>query len=127
MYPEELRYSKEHEWVRALPDGTAFVGITFFAQEQLGDIVYLDLPPEGTQLVQSEKLGEVESVKAVSDLFAPVSGEVLEVNQAAVQKPELANQQPHSEGWLIKVRLADPRELETLMNSSQYQDTVNKS
>ncbi|MBI4336249.1 MAG: glycine cleavage system protein GcvH [Chloroflexi bacterium] len=120
-YPDELRYTKEHEWVRAQGDGTALVGITFFAQDQLGDVVYLNLPAPGSSLAQTGKLGEVESVKAVSDIFAPVSGQVMEVNQEVVAHPELVNQDPYGKGWLLRVRLSDPKELAKLMAAKQYQ------
>jgi glycine cleavage system H protein len=117
--PNDRRYSKEHEWV--LPgDGVARVGITDYAQEQLGDIVYLDLPEPGATVTQFEKMGEIESVKAVSDLFSPVSGEVTAINQAVVEKPELVNSDPHGEGWLIEVRLSDSGEIDQLMPAEDY-------
>ncbi|MDP3768816.1 MAG: glycine cleavage system protein GcvH [Dehalococcoidia bacterium] len=118
--PADLRYTKEHEWVR--DDGG--VGITDYAQDQLGDIVYLDLPAAGTSLSQLEKMGEIESVKAVSDLFSPVSGEVLEVNQEAVDNPELVNSEPYGRGWLIKVRLGEPSELNSLLSPKAYEELV---
>ncbi len=121
--PDELRYSKEHEWVRA-DEGTAEVGITDYAQDQLGDIVYLDLPPAGAKVTENEKMGEIESVKAVSDLFSPVSGEVVEVNQEAIDEPELVNQEPYRRGWLFKVRLSDAGELEKLLSAGAYQELV---
>ncbi len=126
MYPEKLRYSREHEWVKELGSGMALVGITFFAQEQLGDIVYLDLPPVKTHVNQFEKMGEVESVKAVSELYAPASGEVMEVNEQIIQKPELVNQDPYNSGWLIKVKLSDLKELANLMDATQYQAMLPK-
>ena len=118
--PSDLRYSKEHEWVR-VEEGVGTVGITDYAQDQLGDIVYLDLPKVGTQVGQLAKLGEIESVKAVSDLFSPVSGEVTEVNQEAVDAPELVNRDPYGAGWLIRLRLSDPAELEGLLSVEEYE------
>jgi glycine cleavage system H protein len=117
--PSDRRYTKEHEWVRVQNDlGT--VGITDYAQDQLGDIVYVDLPSVGTQVKALNKLGEIESVKAVSDLYSPVSGEVVEVNQGVNDRPELVNQSPYQEGWLVRVRLADPAELDNLLTAAQY-------
>jgi glycine cleavage system H protein len=124
--PSDLRYTQEHEWIR-LGDGIGSVGITDYAQDQLGDIVYLDLPSVGTPVRYMEKFGEIESVKAVSDLCSPVSGEVVEVNEALADKPELVNQSPYDEGWLLKVRLADPAELEGLMTPEQYDGYVMQS
>jgi glycine cleavage system H protein len=121
--PTDRRYTKEHEWVRVEADlGT--VGITDYAQDQLGDLVYLDLPSLGTQVKQLDKLGEIESVKAVSDLYSPVSGEVTEVNQEVVDRPELVNQSPYEEGWLVRVRLADPAELDSLLTAEQYDELI---
>ncbi len=117
--PNDRRYSKEHEWLKVDGD-TATIGITDYAQEQLGDVVYVDLPAVGTTITQFEKMGEVESVKAVSDLFTPASGEVLEQNQAVVEKPELVNSDPHGEGWLIRIRLSDPSEAGKLLSSDDY-------
>ena len=122
-FPADLRYSNEHEWVRAEGD-TGAVGITDYAQDQLGDIVYLDLPAVGTAVTQMEKLGEIESVKAVSDLYSPVSGEVVEVNQEAVDSPELVNQQPYGRGWLIKMRMSDASELDKLLSAEAYEELV---
>ena len=121
--PTDLQYSKEHEWVR-VEDGVGTLGITDYAQDQLGDIVYLDLPAVAASLAQFEKLGEIESVKAVSDLFSPVNGEVVEVNQEAVDTPELVNSEPYGRGWLIKVRLSDAGELDELLSANAYHDLV---
>jgi glycine cleavage system H protein len=119
--PDDLRYTKEHEWVRL--DGDAgVIGITDYAQDQLGDVVFLDLPAAGANIVQYEKMGEIESVKAVSDLYAAVSGEVLEVNQEAVDSPELVNGEPYGRGWLLKVRLRDTGELDELLDAAAYKD-----
>jgi glycine cleavage system H protein len=117
--PDERKYSKEHEWV--LVDGdAATIGITDFAQDQLGDVVYVDLPEPGATITQFEKMGEIESVKAVSDLFTPASGAVIEVNQQVVEKPEVVNNDPHGAGWLIKIKLANAGELDKLLTAAQY-------
>ena len=118
--PTDRKYSKEHEWVLVQGDGIALVGISFFAQDSLGDVVYVDLPKVGAQVEQSKQMGEVESVKAVSDLFSPVTGEVVEVNQAVVDAPQLLNSDPYATGWLVKVRMADAAQLDTLLDASQY-------
>jgi len=123
--PPELRYTKEHEWVRA-EDGIGTVGITDYAQDQLGDVVYVDLPPPGKQLTQLAVFGEIESVKAVSELYSPVSGEVVESNQALADKPELINESPYGEGWLIRVRLADEGEVDRLLTADQYRDYIER-
>jgi len=122
-FPAELRYSKEHEWVRVEGD-IATVGITDHAQEQLGDLVYLELPKVGTAVRQFEKLGEIESVKAVSDLFSPVSGEVTERNEEAVKSPELVNQDPYGRGWLVRLSLSDASEVDKLLTAEQYEELV---
>jgi glycine cleavage system H protein len=121
--PADRRYTKEHEWVR-VQDGLGTVGITDYAQDQLGDIVYVDLPSVGAQVKQLEKLGEIESVKAVSDLYSPVSGEVVEVNQGVNDRTELVNQSPYEDGWLVRVRLADPAELDNLLTAAQYDELI---
>ncbi len=118
-YPDDLRYSKEHEWVRA-EDGRATIGITSFAADELGDIVFIELPEVGATLTQFGTFGVVESVKAVSDLFAPVSGEVVEVNEALRDAPELLNTDPFGEGWIARVTLADAAELDNLMDAAAY-------
>lgn len=120
MNPSDRKYTKEHEWIRPDGDSGNLIGITHYAQDHLGDVVYLDLPSAGTNLVQFDKLGEVESVKAVSDLFSPISGEVLEVNQDAVDHPELVNEDPYGKGWLLRVRASDPSEFDTLLTVEQY-------
>jgi len=121
--PPELRYSKEHEWVR-VEGGVATTGITDHAQEQLGDLVYLDLPKVGTAVHQVEKLGEIESVKAVSDIFSPVGGEVTERNEEAVKSPELVNQDPYGRGWLVRLSLSDASEVDKLLTAEQYEALV---
>ena len=123
QYPDDLRYTKEHEWVR-LEGDAGVIGITDYAQDQLGDIVYLDLPSAGASVAQYEKMGEIESVKAVSDLFSPVTGEVVEANKDAADAPELVNNEPYGRGWLIKVRLANPSEFDGLLSSEAYQKLV---
>jgi glycine cleavage system H protein len=124
MNPEEYRYSQEHEWICTEAGGTAIVGITDYAQSQLGDIVFLDLPEVGAQLTQFAKMGEIETVKAVSDLFSPASGKVLERNQAVLDNPALVNEAPYEAGWLLRIELSQPAELEALMNNGQYQEFV---
>ena len=120
MYPSDLKYTKDHEWIRA-DGGHATVGITDYAQKSLGDVVYLELPDVGRALKKGEVFGTIESVKAVSELYAPVSGEVTEVHAALVQHPEAVNKDPHG-SWMIKVKVADPGELGELLESAQYTD-----
>lgn len=118
--PQDLKYTKEHEWVRMDGDvGT--VGITDYAQDQLGDIVLVDLPAAGAAVSYMEKFGEIESVKAVSELFSPVTGEVVEVNAALTDNPELVNDEPYDGGWMIRVRLADPAEAANLLSAAHYE------
>ena len=120
MYPENYRYTKEHEWV--LSEGeTGTIGITDHAQSELGDIVFVDLPKVGATIEQGKTFGSVESVKAVSDLYAPVSGEVVEVNPGLNDKPEKLNSDPHGAAWLIKVKITQPAELEGLLSAAGYQ------
>lgn len=125
--PGDRRYSKEHEWVVAHDDGTATVGVSDFAQQQLGDVVFVELPQVGAAVSQFGQMGEIESVKAVSDLFSPVSGEVVEVNRGAVDRPELVNSDPYDGGWLIKVRLSDAGELDNLMSAEAYDSLTSTS
>jgi glycine cleavage system H protein len=120
MYPDNLRYTKEHEWVR-VEDGIATIGITDHAQQELGDIVYVDLPKAGTQVERGKSLGSVESVKAVSDIYAPLTGEVTEINPVLADSPEKLNVDPHGEAWLLKVRLSAPAEAGKLMSAAEYQ------
>ena len=119
-YPAELRYTKEHEWAR-VEGNRARVGITEFAQEQLGDVVFVELPKVGARVTQMKTFGVVESVKAVSDLFAPLSGEVVEVNGALRESPELVNQDPYGKGWMIVLALTNPKEVEDLLDASAYE------
>jgi len=118
-YPDDLRYSKEHEWVRA-EDSHATIGITSFASDELGDIVFVELPEVGSSLAQFGTFGVVESVKAVSDLYAPISGTVAEVNEALRDAPELLNSDPFGQGWIARVELSDPSELDALMDAAGY-------
>jgi glycine cleavage system H protein len=122
-YPEHFRYSKEHEWV-AVEGGIGTIGITDHAQAELGDIVYVDLPKVGSTTKQGDTLGSVESVKAVSDIYSPVSGEVVEINEALGQTPEKLNQEPHGGAWLVKVKLATPDEINSLMTAADYQTYI---
>jgi len=119
MVPTDVRYTKDHEWVRVDGDA-ATVGITDYAAKQLGDIVFVELPDSGRTLEQFATFGVVESVKAVSDLFAPVSGEVLESNDALAASPELVNGDPHGDGWMIRLRLAKPEEIDGLLDAAAY-------
>jgi len=122
-YPEELRYHREHDWAR-LDGDTATVGITWYAQDALGELVHFEPPEQGASVAADESYGEVESVKAVSDLISPLSGEVLEVNQQVVDAPETVNEDPYGQGWLIRVRLSDPSELEQLLSAADYKHVV---
>ena len=123
MYPENFRYTKEHEWVHVEGD-IATIGITDHAQHELGDIVYVDLPKIGAHLEQGKSLGSVESVKAVSDVYAPVGGEVTEINGTLADAPEKLNEDPHGAAWLIKLKLSDAAQLQNLMTSAEYQSYV---
>ena len=120
MNPSDLKYTKEHEWVRVEPGGVCTVGITAFAVESLGDIVYLELPGVGEKLIQEGQFGEVESVKAVSELYSPISGKVAEVNQGVVDTPEVVNESPYGDGWLLKVEMDDASEMDNLMTADEY-------
>ena len=124
MNPDGLRYSKEHEWARADGDGMATIGVTHFAQDSLGDVVFVELPAAGDEVVQFEKMGEIESVKAVSDLYSPVSGTVVERNESLADNPELVNDSPYEGGWMLRVRLSDAAELDALMSAAQYSALV---
>ena len=119
MNPEDLKYSEEHEWLRMEGD-TAVIGITHFAQDSLGDVVFVELPEVGSDVGQFEKMGEIESVKAVSDLYCPVGGKVVEVNESLNDSPELVNDSPYEEGWMIKVEVSDSSEIDRLMSASEY-------
>ncbi len=123
MIPEDRKYTREHEWVK-VEDGVAVVGITDYAQRELGDVVFVNLPAVGTRVKQFERFGEIESVKAVSDLYAPVSGEVIEVNPRLGSEPELVNRSPYEEGWMLRVRLEDPAELDNLLTAEEYRQHI---
>lgn len=124
--PDGLRYSKEHEWVQ-LDGETATIGITHFAQDQLGDVVFVELPAQGAAIRQFASLGVVESVKAASDIYAPVSGHVVERNVKVIESPELVNRSPYEEGWLIKVKLADQKELAKLLSAADYRAHIGET
>ena len=126
MYPEELRYSKEHEWAK-VEGSRAWVGITHFAQQELGDVVYVELPAVGSAVSQGARVAVVESVKAVSDVYAPVSGTVVEVNQRLATEPELLNRDPYGDGWICVIEVKDPSELEGLLTAEQYRRLVGAS
>ena len=124
-FPEELRYTKNHEWIR-LEDDIGVVGITDYAQGELGDIVFVELPTKGKQLKQGESFGTIEAVKAVSDLYAPVSGDVMEAHTELDRMPELVNKEPYGGGWLVKVRVSNKAELTNLLDARAYRDLVGK-
>ena len=124
-FPENLKYSSDHEWVR-VEGNEAFIGITDFAQEELGDIVFIDVSTEGETLEQGEVFGSVEAVKTVSDLLMPVSGEVLEINPELDDAPEMVNQDPYEKGWIIKVTIEKPEELDGLMSAADYKSFIGK-
>lgn len=119
-YPDNYRYTKEHEWV-SMEGATGTIGITFHAQQELGDIVYVDLPKPGTQVETGKSFGSVESVKAVSDIYSPVTGEVEEINTALADAPEKLNEDPHGAAWLVKIKLANPAEVDGLLSAADYQ------
>jgi glycine cleavage system H protein len=122
-YPDELRYHSEHDWARVDGD-EAVLGITWFAQDALGELVHFEAPTQGANVAKDSSYGEVESVKAVSDVIAPLSGEVLEVNQSAVDAPETINEDPYGDGWLIRIRLADPAEVDSLLDVAAYKQVL---
>jgi glycine cleavage system H protein len=124
-FPEELKYTKDHEWVRVEGD-TAIVGITDYAQNELGEIVYVDVTCVGETIAKEEVFGSIEAVKTVSDLFLPLSGEVLEANDELNDTPELVNQDPYGKGWIIKVKISDLSELESLLNTAEYRTIIGK-
>ena len=121
MSPDDRKYTKEHEWIKLEDGNQALAGITEYAQDQLGDIVYFDLPKPGATVKHQEKMGEVESVKAVSDLFSPVSGEVIEINERLLDHPELTNEDPFGEGWLVRLAMTDTAEMDGLMSADEYE------
>ena len=125
-YPDDLKYHKEHDWAR-IEDGEAILGITWFAQDALGELVHYEPPNEGDTITRDSAYGEVESVKAVSDVVAPLSGEVLEVNQKVIDEPETVNADPYGEGWLVRIRLTDPAEVDGLLDVESYKQVVAES
>jgi glycine cleavage system H protein len=124
-YPEELRYHPEHDWARVEGD-VATLGITWYAQNALGDIVHYEPPAEGSSLAKDESYGEVESVKAVSDVISPLTGEVVEVNAKVVEEPETINEDPYGEGWLVRVRLTDTTEVDELLDAAAYRNLLDQ-
>lgn len=125
-YPDDVRYTQDHEWARD-EGGLVTVGITGYATEQLGDVVFVELPEAGRKVEAGKAFGVVEAVKTVSDLFAPVSGEVVEVNAAITDNPALVNQSPYGEGWLVKIRASDPKQLAALLSSVDYEKLIEES
>ena len=123
--PTDLKYTKEHEWVRIEGDAGT-VGITDYAQDQLGDIVFVEIPAVGMKIAYLEKFGEIESVKAVSELYSPVSGDVIEVNTGLVDNPQWVNESPYGDGWMLRVRLSEPAELEKLLSGADYEDYLSQ-
>jgi glycine cleavage system H protein len=123
-YPQDLRYTKQHEWARDEGDGRIRVGITDYAQDALGDVVYVDVPETGTEVAGGRPFGEVESTKSVSDVYAPVSGTVIERNAALEDRPELVNEQPYGDGWLVVIDGADPGAVETLLDPAAYRALI---
>ena len=124
MNPKENKYTQEHEWICSQSNNTGKIGLTDYAQTQLGDLVYLDFPEPGTEVTQFKKMGEIESVKAVADFFAPVSGKILKVNRNVIVDPALVNQDPYGEGWLVELEVSNPSELDALMDSDKYDKFV---
>ncbi|NBC64946.1 MAG: glycine cleavage system protein GcvH [Bacteroidetes bacterium] len=123
-FPEDLKYTKEHEWVRDNGDGTATVGITDFAQGELGDIVFVELEPEGSEFDQDEVFGTVEAVKTVSELFCPIAGEITEINEVLEDEPELVNTDPYGKGWMVKIKMDDASDLDSLLSVENYKEIV---
>src|SRR5690349_12990461 len=123
-FPSELKYTKDHEWVKLVDDKTALVGITDYAQRELGDIVFVDVPTVGKTLNAEDTFGTVEAVKTVSDLFLPVNGQVVEVNPALSNNPELVNTDPYGEGWMVKIELANAEDVNTLLSAEAYEELV---
>jgi glycine cleavage system H protein len=124
-FPENLKYTNDHEWIR-VEDGTGWVGVTDYAQGELGDVVYVELPSPGAKVQQGKSFGTIEAVKAVSDLFAPVSGEVLEANTEVQSNPDVVNKDPYGRGWMVKLRIANPAELANLLDVEAYKKLVAK-
>lgn len=123
-HPQDLKYTKEHEWIRNNGDDTATIGVTDFAQSELGDIVFVELEPEGTQFKKDETFGTVEAVKTVSELFAPVDGKIIAINEKLEAEPELVNDDPYGDGWMVKISLSDAAQLDELMSADEYDDII---
>ncbi|MCS7233932.1 MAG: glycine cleavage system protein GcvH [Synergistetes bacterium] len=123
MIPKELKYTKEHEWIR-IENGVGTVGITHYAQEQLGDIVFVELPSTGRDVGKMETVAVVESVKAASDIYTPVSGKIIEVNEELNSSPNLINEDPYGKGWIFKIKLSDPREIKELLSAEEYEKLI---
>lgn len=123
-HPEDLKYTKEHEWIRDNGDDTATIGVTDFAQSELGDIVFVELEPEGTEFDKDEVFGTVEAVKTVSELFAPIAGEIIEINEALEAEPELVNDDPYGKGWMVKMAIRDASQLDELMDADEYDEII---
>ena len=123
-FPEELKYSKTHEWVRQEGENEVVIGITDYAQQELGDIVYLELPEEGDVVEKDSAFGVIESTKATEDLYSPASGTVVEVNTPLIDSPEVINEDPYGDGWMIRVELSEPKELEDLMSAEEYREYI---
>jgi len=124
--PSNLKYTKDHEWIKDEGNGIATVGVTDFAQTQLGDIVFIEIETQGETLAQEEVFGTIEAVKTVSDMFMPVSGEVVEVNPKVTEQPDIVNKDPYGEGWMIKIKMTNPAELNELLNAEQYKGIINE-
>ena len=124
-FPTDVKYTKDHEWIRVEGD-VAYVGITDYAQSELGEIVYVDITTEGETVAKEEAFGTIEAVKTVSDLFMPVNGEVLEVNPELEDAPQLVNEDAYGKGWIIKISISDPAELDELLDAAEYEKTINK-
>lgn len=122
--PDSLKYTREHEWIKDNGDGTITVGITDFAQSELGDIVFVELEPEGSEFEKDEVLGTVEAVKTVSELFSPVSGEIVAVNEELEDDPELVNNDPYEKGWMVKIKYSDASELDSLLTAEDYKELI---
>jgi glycine cleavage system H protein len=122
--PADLKYTREHEWIKDNGDGTVTVGITDFAQSELGDIVFVELEPEGTEFVKDDTFGTVEAVKTVSDLFAPLDGEITEVNEQLEDEPELVNDDPYGDGWMVIIKLSDASQLDDLLSADEYKEVI---
>lgn len=122
--PADLKYTREHEWVKDNGDGTVTIGITEFAQGELGDIVFVELEPEGTEVAKDDTFGTVEAVKTVSDLYAPLDGEIVEINEQLEDEPEIVNDDPYGDGWMIKFKISDASQLDELLSAEEYEDVI---